>query len=166
MHHGNEEKGKRKPGLSFLLCLTTAYVFNFLILRAENVGLEFWFQTLQKPGWTLPTVLFAPVWTLVSGMIGLAGWQVYEADASEAGGRKVRALLLSAAFLMLVTVWAWLFFYWHVVTAAGVVSGFATLLAVGATWAAFKARRSAGWLMVAPLIWTVYLTALNLALKP
>ncbi len=166
MSLSQEEPREGKPWLSLLICLTTAYVFNFLILRAENAGLEFWFQTLQKPAWTLPTLLFAPIWTVLNGLIGLAAWQIYEGHPSRTGGHKVRALLLVAAFLMLTTVWAWLFFYWHQVTPAAIVSGLVVLLAFGATWAAFKARVSAGWLLLPILIWAAYLTSLNIALRP
>ncbi|MEZ0324571.1 MAG: TspO/MBR family protein [Fimbriimonas sp.] len=161
-----EEPREGKPWLSLLACLTAAYVFNFLILRAENTGMEFWFQTLRKPTWTLPTVAFAPIWTILSGFLGLAAWQVFTADPSDAGGRKVRALILIASYQCLVTTWAGIYFYWQQRTPALFICGLALLVAVAATWAAFKTKGSAGWLVTLSAIWVAYLVALSFAAQP
>jgi tryptophan-rich sensory protein len=164
MSLSHDESRNGKPWLSLLICLTIAYAFNFVTLQAANAGLEFWFQTLPKKSWTLPTVLFAPVWTVVNGLLGLSAWNVYRAEASGVGGHRVRALILIASVLTLVTVWAWLFFHWHTAVAAMVVSGLMVLAAFGAGWAAFRVRAGAGWFALPALAWCGYLTALSFAL--
>ena len=152
-----------KPWLTLLVCLTIAYAFNFVTLQAANKGLEFWFQTLPRQPWTLPTILFAPVWTIANGLTGISAWKVYHAEPSEHGGHKVRALALVAAVLLFNTVWAWLFFNWHTIMPAVFVAGLTTLAAFATVWAGYRVRPVAGTLLLPIFLWTVYLAALNIS---
>jgi tryptophan-rich sensory protein len=148
--------------LSLLVVLTIAYALGYAALYAANQGLAFWFQTLQRPIWTAPVVLFGPMWTIANGALGVAAWQVLGAEASERGGRKVLAISLAASTMVFVAVWSWCFFYWHLRLPAQLTGGFAVLAGIAAVVFAGRVRRSAGALALIYVLWTSYLVVLSL----
>jgi tryptophan-rich sensory protein len=66
-----------------------------------------WYRALQKPSFNPPGYLFAPVWTLLYILMGIAAWLVWK-RAGFAGARI--ALILFVAQLILNGLWSWLFF--------------------------------------------------------
>ena len=58
-------------------------VFLLLVAGAAYFGMTYepgpFYAALQKPTWTPPDVVFAPVWTLLYVMIAIAGWIAWRA---------------------------------------------------------------------------------------
>ena len=48
-----------------------------LLKRISNGGESAWYASLDKPAWHPPTWLFAPVWTVLYIMMGVAAWLVW-----------------------------------------------------------------------------------------
>lgn len=132
---------------------------------AAAVGSQFqpgaWYADLAKPGWTPPSVIFAPVWTLLYLLMAVSAWLVWrEADLSAS------MLPLSVYVLQLAVnaAWSWLFFGLHqigwalvdIVVLWGLIA-----LTLGLFW---RRSRTAGLLLVPYLLWVSYAAALNLAL--
>jgi translocator protein len=69
-----------------------------------------WYASLAKPAWNPPSAVFAPVWTLLYAMMGIAAWLVWR----QAGFREA-ALPLSLFLIQLVlnALWSYLFFGLH-----------------------------------------------------
>lgn len=116
-----------------------------------------WYPALAKPSWTPPPWLFAPVWTALYILMGIAAWLVWR--KGDARG----AMLLFAAQLLLNLAWSFLFF--------GARSPGLGLLDIIALWIAIAAMifaysfksRVAAFLMVPYLAWVSFATALNAA---
>jgi benzodiazapine receptor len=70
------------------------------------------YLSLERPGWAPPAWLFAPVWTVLYFLQGVAAWLVWRARGW--GG----ALALFCSQLALNALWTWLFFAWHLGAAA------------------------------------------------
>lgn len=130
------------------------------VAAAAAIGAAFkpgdWYVSLAKPAWTPPNWLFAPVWTILYGMIALAGWMAWRRSGTGLlFAMWVVALLLNAA-------WSWLFF--------GRQSIGAALIDIAALWCAIAvfmvlARRPApaASLLFAPyLLWVSFAALLNL----
>jgi tryptophan-rich sensory protein len=136
-----------------VLCFGTAALGN---TATERSVLE-WYPTLQKPWWTPPNWIFGPVWTVLYGMMAVAGWLAWRDERS----RSTTVVFLVQ--LLLNGAWSWLFFGLRRpdLAFAGVVL---LWLAILATIAAFwKISRLAVILFVPYLAWVTFAAYLNLA---
>jgi tryptophan-rich sensory protein len=129
---------------------------------AASVGMWFdpgqWYADLVKPAWTPPGYVFAPVWTVLYAMMGLAAWMVWRREGFR-GGRA--ALALFFAQLVLNGMWTWLFFGLHRPLLA-FVELIVLWLAILMTLVAFcRIRRAAGILLIPYLGWVTFAAALN-----
>jgi translocator protein len=136
-----------------------------LSFAAAGVGSRFgpgdWYAHLAKPSFNPPAWVFAPVWTLLYLVMGLAAWLVWR---ERAVARVGPALSLFLVQLILNATWSWLFFDLHRIGWA-LVDLAALWLAIGATLLAFWACRPlAGLLMVPYLLWVSFAALLNFAI--
>jgi len=128
---------------------------------ATATSVDTWYQGLQKPPFNPPNWVFAPVWTTLYVLMGVAACRVWR--HSEAGGRRL-ALTLFAIQLVLNLAWSFLFFGMQRIDLA-LVDIVLLLLAVAATIALFwPIERLAGWLLVPYFLWVSFATALNTSL--
>jgi translocator protein len=135
-----------------------------LSFAAAWVGSRFspgdWYAHLAKPAFNPPAWVFAPVWTLLYLVMGIAAWLVWR----EKGMAAALALALFLVQLALNAAWSWLFFGLHHIGWA-LVDLAALWLAIGATLLAFWAHRPlAGLLMVPYLLWVSFAALLNFQL--
>lgn len=117
-----------------------------------------WYPTLNKPAFTPPDGVFAPVWTALYAAMAVAGWRVWR-KVGFAGGRT--ALGLFAVQLLLNGAWSFLFFGAHRIGAALVEIVVLWLVIAATTIAFWRIDRIAGLLFVPYLLWVGYATALN-----
>ncbi|MBP9200536.1 MAG: tryptophan-rich sensory protein [Gemmatimonadales bacterium] len=120
-----------------------------------------WYERVNKPSWNPPNAVFAPVWTVLFILMGVAAWLVW-LRRGETG--VTLALALFVGQLVLNVLWSWLFFHWHRMDLA-----FYELLlfwvVILATLVAFwQVRPLAGWLFVPYLVWVTFAGYLNLTL--
>jgi len=66
-----------------------------------------WYRRLTKPAWNPPDWIFGPVWTVLYGMIALAGWIVWR---SGDGAMIALPLTVYAVQLVLNALWSAIFF--------------------------------------------------------
>jgi benzodiazapine receptor len=117
-----------------------------------------WYDQLDKPAFTPPSWLFAPVWTTLYVLIGVAAWLVWRHRDST---RRDVALAIFAGQLVLNALWTPLFFGAELPTVALV--DIALLLgAAVATFVAFLRVDRMAALLFAPYIgWVGFATVLN-----
>lgn len=138
-----------------LLCLATGSIGGF----ATQNSIDTWYSTLNKPGWNPPNWVFAPVWTLLYIMMGIAAWMVWKTR-----DRIGPAMVLFFAQLGFNLLWSLVFF--------GLRSPGLALIEVVFLWgsvlltmlAFFGRRQAAGWLFVPYLAWVSFAAILNLAI--
>lgn len=119
------------------------------------------YQQLERPQWAPPGWLFAPVWSGLYLLMGVAAWLVWrEKENSHTG----TALSLYVVQLTANALWTWLFFAWgQGALAFAEILGLVVLIA--ATGIAFwRVRRLAGLLLLPYLSWVAYATALTHAI--
>jgi tryptophan-rich sensory protein len=138
-----------------VLCLATGFVSGF----ATQHSIDTWYAALAKPSWNPPNWIFAPVWTLLYVMMGVAAWLVWKT-----GDRIGPAMVLFGLQLVFNLLWSLIFF--------GLRSPGLALIEVVFLWGgvlltmlAFFGRQStAGWLFVPYLAWVSFAAALNAAI--
>ena len=115
---------------------------------------------LVRPGWAPPSWLFAPVWTLLYVLMGVAAWLVWRAHGFRAGRT---ALVLFLIQLAANALWTWLFFAWHQ-GAGAMVEILLLWMLIVATIASFgHLNVTAALLMVPYLAWVTFAAALTLS---
>lgn len=138
----------------------TLSAFFGLVFLAAFTGARFrpdaWYDRLAKPSWQPPKWLFAPVWTLLYGMIAVAGWRLWLAG----GGL---ALALWALQLGLNAVWSPLFFGLKRLDLALADLALLWLALVAAVLAAVSVDGIATLLLLPYLAWVSFAGALNFA---
>jgi translocator protein len=118
-----------------------------------------WYAYLVKPELAPPNWVFAPVWTTLFALMGIAAFLVWKKGLQR---QEVRlALGIFAAQLILNTFWSIIFFGLR--SPAGALVEIVILwLAILATIMAFaRISRPAAWLLVPYLLWVTFATYLN-----
>lgn len=136
--------------------------FVLLAFVAGFVGSRFlpgdWYAGLAKPSFNPPNSVFAPVWSVLYLLMGIAAWRAWRQRGIDAAtGLWLAQLAFNAA-------WSWLFFGRHLLAVALVEIVVLLALIVATTVAFFRRDRAAGWLMVPYVAWVSFATLLNAAL--
>lgn len=141
-------------GVFLLLCFLVAAAGGAVTAMSVND----WYQGLEKPGFTPPDALFAPVWTALYALMAVAAWRVLRSS----GFRDARwPLLAFAVQLGLNLGWSVLFFGMNLIGAA-LVEMIALLAAIVVTAMLFARRdRWAGVMLVPYVVWVGYALVLN-----
>ena len=147
-----------KAAFSILLCLS-----------AGGIGASFtasaipeWYSTLAKPSFSPPNWVFAPVWTLLYILMGLAAALIWQKGIRTPGVRS--ALVVFLVQLILNMVWSALFF--------GMRSPLYGLIDILFLWAMIlvtiaqfsKVSIPAAALLIPYLLWVTFASGLNLGI--
>jgi tryptophan-rich sensory protein len=126
---------------------------------ATTSSVRTWYPTLRKPPFNPPSWIFAPVWTTLYVLMGIALYLVVS-GARRSPGRR-RAVAWWGAQLVLNFLWSFVFFGRRAVGPAfGEI--LVLWLAIAGTIRAFAAERPvAAGLLVPYLGWTTFATVLN-----
>jgi benzodiazapine receptor len=127
---------------------------------ASAGGDSAWYQQLERPSWTPPSWVFAPVWTTLYALMSVAAWRVWRRGGWARQRTPLRLFLLQLAANF---AWTPLFFGAHLLTVAlmDLIALWALLVA---TIAAFSRRDAiAPWLLTPYLAWVTFAGALNAA---
>lgn len=121
-----------------------------------------WYAALIKPALTPPNWIFAPAWSTLYALMGIALYLVWSKGSQrpEVNG----ALAVFAVQLVINALWSMLFF--------GLRSPLAGLVGAVILWAAIvltikrfgPISRAAAWLLVPYLLWTSFAVYLNLSI--
>ncbi len=121
--------------------------------------IEGWYRTIQKPLWQPPAWLFAPVWTTLYVMMGIALYLIWKSTAPQQ--QKRTAIILWAVQLLLNFFWSAIFFKHHKIGLA-LIDIVALWLAILLTIFAFaRINRVAAWLLVPYISWVSFAGILN-----
>lgn len=138
------------------VCLLPAFLV--ATLTADEV--TGWYQTIERPFFTPPSWLFAPVWTALYSLMGVALWLLWRAPAPAPTKRRLFGLF--AAQLVLNALWSVLFFELR----SPALALFEIVVLVGLVAALIRGmaavHRLAMVLLVPYLAWLGFATILNI----
>ena len=120
-----------------------------------------WYAGLIKPSFNPPSWVFAPVWTALYALMGLAAWLVYDKGFKRPEVKK--ALTVFAVQLLLNTLWSIVFFGAHQIFASVIVI---VLLWAMILWTILVFRRisrAAAWLLVPYILWVSFASILTVS---
>ncbi|MBT8306113.1 MAG: tryptophan-rich sensory protein [Maribacter sp.] len=142
-----------------VIAVSVCLVIGFLSGFATQSSVNDWFVTLNKPSFNPPNWIFAPVWTVLYIMMGIAAGLVWAKGFHHLW---VKTALYHFGFqLMLNASWSIVFFglkepFWALV----VIITLLILLVLTIRWFRIVSNIAA-WLLVPYLLWVCFATALN-----
>ncbi|RZJ63672.1 MAG: tryptophan-rich sensory protein [Flavobacterium sp.] len=143
-----------------LIMVVTCVGVGYLSGVVTRDSVDTWFTTLEKPVFNPPNWLFAPVWTTLYVMMGVAAGLVWDKiDVQREAVRK--ALLFFAIQLALNALWSILFF--------GLQNPLLALIEIVVLWLMIyetfvqfnKINKFAGYLFIPYILWVTFATVLN-----
>jgi translocator protein len=146
--------------ISILICLGAAFIGSAF----TTPSIASWYSTLQKPSFTPPNWLFAPAWTILFIMMGIALSLIWQKGFKKNTALKAKkAIIIFFIQLALNVAWSFLFFYWH--------SPFWALIDIIVLWAFilltlikfWEINKTAGGLLIPYLAWVTFASSLNFA---
>ncbi len=141
--------------LVVVLCVTVGYLSG-LVTRESILT---WYVTLNKPSFNPPNWVFAPVWTLLYIIMGVAAGMIWTSNSEEQTTKK--ALGFFAIQLGLNALWSCLFFGLHNPLLA-LIEIILLWLMILETYNLFKKiNKTAGILLLPYLAWVSFATILN-----
>lgn len=141
--------------LMVVLCVTVGYLSG-LVTRESILT---WYVTLNKPSFNPPNWVFAPVWTLLYIMMGVAAGMIWTSNSDEQTTKK--ALGFFAIQLGLNALWSYLFFGLHNPLLA-LIEIILLWLMIFETYNMFKKiNKTAGLLLLPYLAWVSFAAILN-----
>jgi tryptophan-rich sensory protein len=122
-------------------------------------GVDTWYRTIEKPEWNPPDAVFAPVWTVLYILMGIAFFLVWKSKA--APDIKRRAMVFWMVQLVLNAAWSFLFFNRNAIGLA--------LLEIIVLWLAIlitiflfaRISKAAAWLLVPYISWVSFASVLT-----
>ncbi|MEW7290098.1 TspO/MBR family protein [Aquimarina sp. 2304DJ70-9] len=145
-------------GIAVLLCLLTG----FLSSIATQTSIDTWYVTLNKPSFTPPSWIFAPVWVILYIMMGVAAGIVWSKGFYH---KWVKTALYHFGFQLLLNA-AWSIFFFGLqnplIALLDIIALF-ILLMFTIRW--FKVvNTTAAYLLIPYIVWVAFATALNFSI--
>lgn len=136
-----------------IICLAAGLFGSLLTAPA----IPAWYSALEKPFFTPPDWLFAPVWTFLYVLMSISATLVWRSGHTETRN----ALGIFSVQLILNALWSWAFF--------GLRSPFVGLIEIIFLWIAilvtikafFRISRTAGYLLIPYILWVTLALLLN-----
>jgi tryptophan-rich sensory protein len=148
---------KSKQFLGLLTWLAISFTASAIGAIASINAASFYGQLVQ-PGWAPPSSVFAPVWTTLYALMGIAAWLVWRVDGFRANRSALTFFLVQLAINAL---WSWLFFAWHFGALAFADIVVLWLLIIATIVSFWRVRPLAGALLVPYLLWVSFAAVLN-----
>ena len=168
------KRGPRPPGsggrgiqgrdwVALLIAVAICLAVSALGGWATSTSVGTWYPTLAKPSFNPPDAVFAPVWTTLYLMMGVAAWLIWRQRCADPAAIR-RALALFGVQLALNLAWSVLFFGLRQIGWALVDIVLLWTAIAAATLAFWRVDRTAGLLMLPYLAWVGFAGMLNLVI--
>ena len=125
-------------------------------------GVGTWYIQINKPTWNPPNQIFAPMWTTLYIMMGIALFLIWKSNAAAADKKK--AITFWGIQMLLNFLWSFIFFNQHLIghALADIVGMWLFILFT--IFAFAKIHKTAAWLLVPYIAWVSFAGVLNYAI--
>ena len=143
-----------------LTVVVTCLAIGYFSGNSTRSAIITWYPTLVKPSFNPPNWIFAPVWSTLFIMMGIAAGLVWDRMESNTEAVK-KALVFFAIQLALNALWSYLFF--------GLMNPMLALIEIVVLWLMIyetyvqfgKINKIAGYLFIPYLLWVSFAMVLN-----
>ncbi len=156
------EKSKSIAVIKLVVSIVICQLAGLIGSLFTTPSIPTWYATLQKPSFTPPNWLFAPVWTTLFVLMGISAFLVWRKGLND---KQVRiSLSIFGAQLILNILWSIMFF--------GLKSPLVGFIEISILWLAilftilkfFKISKTAGILLIPYILWVSFAAILNISI--
>lgn len=145
--------------IGVIICLAVGYLSGMV----TRTSITTWYPTLVKPSFNPPNWIFAPVWTSLYVMMGVAAGLIWNQIPSQKEA-VTKALQFFAIQLVLNALWSYLFFGMHNLMLATIEVVLLWLM-IFETYSQFaKINKTASYLMLPYLAWVSFASVLTVSI--
>lgn len=144
--------------IAILACEAIGFTSGLIGSAAMNA----WFDNLQKPSWNPPSFLFAPVWTTLYALMGIAIWLIWKNETMVVNKRN--AYIAFALQLFLNFWWSILFFRFQSPFFALIEILLLLAMILLTIFHFSKISKTAAYLLVPYVLWVSFASFLNYTL--
>ena len=141
--------------VSVLICQSAGLIGSFFTTPA----IPTWYATLQKPSFSPPNWIFAPVWLTLYILMGIALFLVWQKRGEHKSAKP--AIILFLVHLVLNAIWSILFFGLQNPLLALIDIAILWLMIVILTYQFWQIKRPAAYLLLPYLAWVTFAMILN-----
>lgn len=145
--------------ITVAICLTVGYLSS--IVTQESI--ETWYPTIKKPSFNPPNWIFAPVWTMLFVLMGIAAglvWDKYDENKELVK----KGMLFFGIQLFFNALWSYLFFGLHNLLLAS-IEIILLLLLIFETYLIFKKLdKKISFLLIPYMLWVGFATILTITI--
>ena len=145
--------------LKFIISILLPMIIGGISGSFTSASINTWYVTLNKPWFNPPNWIFAPVWTLLYLMMGIAFYIIWKSEAVNAV--KQTAVILFSAQLLVNFLWSLIFFYLKHPGLAMLDIILMWILIVATIFSFGKISSTAAWLMLPYICWVSFAMILN-----
>lgn len=143
-----------------LVVVVTCLVIGYFSGMVTRSAITTWYPTLIKPIFNPPNWIFAPVWSMLYVMMGVAAGLIWNKMESDKVVVK-NALVIFAVQLALNALWSYLFFGLKNPMLAGIEIILLWLMIFETYTKFIKINKTAGYLLIPYLLWVSFAMVLN-----
>ena len=143
----------------FIISILLPMIIGGISGSFTSASINTWYVTLNKPWFNPPNWIFAPVWTLLYLIMGIAFYIIWKSEAVNAV--KQTAVILFAAQLLANFLWSLIFFYLKQPGWAMLDIILMWILIVATIFSFGKISSTAAWLMLPYICWVSFAMILN-----
>ena len=145
--------------ITVAICLTVGYLSS--IVTQESI--ETWYPTIKKPSFNPPNWIFAPVWTFLFVLMGIAAGLVWD-KYDESKELVKKGMLFFGIQLFFNALWSYLFFGLHNLLLAS-IEIILLLLLIFETYLIFKKLdKKISFLLIPYMLWVGFATILTITI--
>lgn len=143
--------------ISILIPLSVGFLSSYLVKDSYQT-----FQELTKPSFAPPASVFAPVWTVLYILMGIASYRVWMYGLDRQDVRT--ALVFYGLQLFFNFLWTIIFFGLGLRGLAYIEIIILLILIIITTSRFYKIDKTAGYLFIPYLLWTMFASVLNMSI--
>jgi tryptophan-rich sensory protein len=145
--------------VSVTICLAVGYLSSIV----TQSSIKTWYPTIEKPSFNPPNWVFAPVWTLLFILMGIAAGLVWDKISTEKELVK-KGLLFFGVQLALNALWSYLFFGFNNILLAS-IEIVLLLLIIYETYLIFKKiDKKASYMLIPYMLWVGFASILTITI--
>ncbi len=145
-----------------LICIAACQLAGFLGSFFTRPAIPSWYAQLQKPSFTPPNWLFAPMWVSLYLLMAIAVYLVWQKGIDYPGVRSAMAIFVFQ--LLLNAAWSPVFFGLRSPLAGAAVIVILWLAIAFTIFLFWKISRTAGLLLLPYILWVSLASALNISI--